>query len=77
MIKNLQWAVSKPYIRISDKYYTCGMDNFFISEKFLRVAYAETKSKIMVHGVFRQKVHGLPKFFVQEDYTKIEEKLML
>ena len=36
---------------LPDQYYTCGMDNVFVSAKFLQVAYAETKYKTMVHGV--------------------------
>ena len=54
---------------LPDQYYTLGMDNIFISEKFLQATYAETKSKEMVHGVFRPKVHVLTKCFVQEDCT--------
>ena len=29
---------------LPDQYYTCGMDNLFISTKFLRASYAETRS---------------------------------
>ena len=32
------------------------------------------KSKTMVHEVFRQQVHALPNFVVQEDYTKDRKK---
>ena len=45
------------------------MEVIFISEKLLWAAYAETKSKTMVRGVFIQKGRGLTNFFVQEDYT--------
>ena len=49
-----------------DQYYTCSMENIFISEQFLQVAYTETKSTIRVHGVFQKKGCGLLNFFVQE-----------
>ena len=55
---------------LTDQYYTYGMDNIFISEKFLWAAYAETNYKTMVHGVFRKNCRGLPNFIVQEDFTK-------
>ena len=53
-------------------HYTCGMDNIFISEKFLLASYAVTKSKTMMHGVCQQKGRGLPNFFAREYYTKYE-----
>ena len=49
------------------------MDNIFISVNLLWAAYAEKKSKTMVHGFFRQRGHGLPNFFVQEYYKKGEK----
>ena len=55
------------------QYYTCGMYNLFISEKFLRASYAEKKYNTMVHaahGLFRKKGSELPNFVVQEDYKK-------
>ena len=55
---------------LTDKYYTYGMDNIFISEKLLRAPYVETKSKTIVNGVCRQKGSGLTNFVVQYDYTK-------
>ena len=57
-----------------DQYYTCGMDNLFISVKFLRAAYVLTKSKTMVHGVCRVSGRGLPKYVIQEDCTKDRKK---
>ena len=58
---------------LPNQYYTCSMNNLFISAKFLRAAYAETKSKTMVHIIFWQKGRGLPNFVVQEDYENIGE----
>ena len=40
---------------LPDQYYTCGMENIFISEKFLRAVCAEKKSKTMLHCVCRKK----------------------
>ena len=59
---------------LPDKYYTCGMENLCNSRKFLWEVYAKTKYKVMVHGVFQKKGRGLPKFVIQEDYTKDRKK---
>ena len=61
---------------LPDKYYTCGMDNIFIPEKFLWEAYSETKSKTMLHGVFQQKGRELPNLFVKLDYSKDRKNLI-
>ena len=37
---------------LTDQYYTCGMDNNLILQKFLRAEYTETNSKTIVHGCF-------------------------
>ena len=58
---------------LPDKYYTCGMDNIFISAKFLWDAYAETKSKTMVHGVFRKNVVDSPTFLYKKIIQMIEK----
>ena len=62
---------------LPDQYYTCGMENIFIPEKFLQAVYVETKSKTMVHGFFGQKYHAPPNFFVQEDYIKDKNLITL
>ena len=54
-----------------DQYYTCVMDNIFISAKFLRATYAEINSKTMVHGYCQKQIRGLPNFVVQEDGENI------
>ena len=61
---------------LPDKYYTCSMDNIFISVNFLWATYEETKSKTMVDEVFRQKGRGLTKFVVQEYYTKDRKNMI-
>ena len=55
-----------------DQYNNCGMDNMFILEKFLQVAYSEIKYKTMVHGVFRKKGCGLPEFLHKKIIQKIK-----
>ena len=52
------------------KYYTCGMDNLFISVKFLHVVYLDTRSKTMIYGVCRISGRGLSICVIQEDFTK-------
>ena len=47
---------------LPDQYYTCNMDNIFISENFLRSAYSETKSETIVHGVCQNKIVDYPTF---------------
>ena len=46
------------------------MDNLFISAKFIRAAFSELKSRVMIHGVCRMKGRGLPSIVHQEDFTK-------
>ena len=59
---------------LPDQYYTCGMDNLFISAKFLRGAYTDTKSKTMIHGVCRTSGRGLPECVLQVDLSKDRNK---
>ena len=57
---------------LPNKYYTCGMNNLFISEKFFRAAYAKTKSQTMVPGVFRKKFVDYPTLLYKKILQKIE-----
>ena len=69
----------KMFVMLDDlpnQYYTCGMNNIFISAKFFQAAYTETKSKTMVSGVFRKNGRGLPNFIVQEYYATYRKKLI-
>ena len=36
---------------LQDKHHTCGMDKLFIPAKFLRAAFVDLESKVMIHGV--------------------------
>ena len=54
--------------------FTCGMDNLFISVKFLRAALTEIDQKIQVHGVCRNSDKGLPSCVIQQEVTG-EKKL--
>ena len=51
------------------KNYTCGMDNLFIYTKFVRDAYDIVPSKVLVHGVCRQKGRGFPECAKQVEIT--------
>ena len=58
---------------LPNKYYTCGMNNLFISEKFFRAAYAKTKSQTMVPGVFRKKFVDYPTLLYKNIIQHIEK----
>ena len=62
---------------LTDQYYTYGMDNIFISEKFLWAAYAETNYKTMVHGVFRKIVVDYPTLLYKKILQKIENDYIM
>ena len=55
--------------QLEGRFFTCGMDNLFMSSKFCRAAYAEIKQKVMIHGVCRTHDRGLPSFVIQHDVT--------
>lgn len=52
---------------LDGQYYRCGMDNLFISAKFLRGAFADCSSKVMIHGVCRKTGRGIPSCILQAD----------
>ena len=62
---------------LKDKYHTCGMDNLFISAKFLRGAFVELDSKVMVHGVCRLNGRGLPSCIFQTDHKNDKKRACL
>ena len=55
---------------LKEPYHTCGMDNLYISAKFIWAAFTELKSQVMIHGVCRMKGRGLPSIIYQEDHSK-------
>ena len=50
-------------------YYTLGMDNLFMSAKFCRIAYSMDQ-KVMVHGVTRPSLRGIPSLIKQEEVKR-------
>ena len=60
--------------QLEGKYFTCGMDNLFISAKFCRAAYAELPQKVMIHGACRTHDRRLPHFVIQKDVTTKQAK---
>ena len=50
-------------------HYVSGMDNFFISPKFVNVVYNDSGKKILIHGVCRVS-HGVSKCIIQDVVTK-------
>ena len=55
--------------QLPDKYYTLGMDNLYMSAKLCRLAYASPQ-KVMVHGVTRPSLRGIPPNIKQEEVSK-------
>ena len=58
--------------QLPDKYYTLGMDNLYMSAKLCRLAYG-MKQKVMVHGVTRATLRGIPAGIKQVEVTKKAE----
>ena len=58
--------------QLPDKYYTLGMDNLFNSAKLCRAAYSMPQ-KVMVHGVTRPTLRGIPPIVKQNEVTKKSE----
>lgn len=51
---------------LHDEYHRCGMDNLYMSARFARAAFNHPK-KVMVSGVTRKGMRGLPKCVIQEE----------
>ena len=58
--------------QLPDKYYTLGMDNLYNSAKLCRLAYS-MEQKVMVHGVTRPSLRGIPPAIKQKEVTKKKE----
>ena len=55
--------------QLPDKYYTLGMDNLYNSAKLCRLAYS-MEQKVMVHGVTRPSLRGIPPAIKQNEVSK-------
>ena len=55
--------------QLPDKYYTLGMDNLYNSAKLCRLAYSMDQ-KVMVHGVTRPTLRGIPLAIKQQEVSK-------
>ena len=55
--------------QLPDKYYTLGMDNLYNSAKLCRLCY-DMPQKVMVHGVTRPTLRGIPPIVKQEEVKK-------
>jgi hypothetical protein len=74
--------------QLKEKYCTFGLDNLYISARFVQEAFF-SKSAVMVHGVASKSGRGLPRYVIQEEIknakeaekvrgtTKAEEKMLL
>ena len=58
--------------QLPDKYYTLGMDNLYNSAKFCRLAYSMDQ-KVMVHGVTRPSLRGIPPIIKMSEVKKKNE----
>jgi Transposase IS4/SAP domain len=57
---------------LKEKHCTIGLDNLYISARFVREAFI-SKSAVMVHGVARKSGRGLPKYVIQEEIKNAKE----
>ena len=55
--------------QLTDKYYTLGMDNLYNSAELCRLAYG-MKQNVMVHGVTRPSLRGIPPEIKQEEVNR-------
>ena len=55
--------------QLPDKYYTLGMDNLYNSAKLCRLCYGMDQ-KVMVHGVTRPSLRGIPPAIKQEEVKR-------
>ena len=60
--------------QLPGKYYTCYLDNLFMSARLCRMAYVKLDSKVMMHGVTRASGRGLPEFVVQKEVSGVSQK---
>ena len=51
---------------VNDKYHRFGMENLYMSAKFAKAAYNNT-NRVLIAGVTRQGMRGLPKAVIQEE----------
>lgn len=58
---------------VKDRWHICGLDNLYNSTKFCRVAYVH--SKVLLNGVTRKGMRGLPKCVLQEEKKKRSDVL--
>ena len=58
--------------QLPDKGYTLGMDNLYMSTKLCRLAYS-MEQKVMIHGVTRPSLRGIPPCIKQEEVKRKKE----
>ena len=58
---------------VKDRWHICGLDNLYNSAKFCRVAFVH--SKVLLNGVTRKGMRGLPKCVLQEEKKKRSDVL--
>ena len=55
--------------QLPDRYYTLGMDNLYMSSKLARLCYS-IDQKVMIHGVTRPSLRGIPPIVKQEEVKR-------
>ena len=55
--------------QLPHKYYTLGMDNLYMSAKLCRLTYG-SKQRVMIHGVTRPSLRGIPPAIKQDEVTR-------
>ena len=58
--------------QLPHKYYTMGLDNLYMSAKLCRLAYS-MEQKVMIHGVTRPSLRGIPPIVKQEEVKRKED----
>ena len=61
---------------LHDRNHICGMDNLYNSATFCRAAYTH-KKRVMVHGVTRKGMRGLPKCVIQQEVLNRKRQLQV
>jgi hypothetical protein len=61
---------------LKDKFHRCQMDNLYMSAKFARAAYLH-RQKVLIAGVTRKGMRGLPKAVIQEEVKSRRDQLQV
>ena len=75
-ISPLDYSVMALFDYLQDNNYVCSMDNLYNSATFCRKAYTHDK-RLMVHGVERKGVRGIPAVVKQEEVKNRKKQIQV